>query len=552
VSDPVNLATALVAAAADRPDTLAVAAPVGRRASGDHVRLTYDALNRRSDAVAHGLVEAGIVRGTRTALMVRPGLDLFSVAFALLKVGAVPVLVDPGIGRRHVRACLARAAPEALIGVPAAHLARMLFGWGKGSVRRLVTAGPWAPWGGPTLRGLTATGRARGAFPIADTGPDDLAAIVFTSGSTGPPKGVRYSHGNLAAQMRAVRELLGVQPGEVDLPTFPLFALFDPALGMSTVIPRMDPSHPARANPALLAHTIASFGVSTMFGSPALLDNLGRWGGGGGVRFPSLRRVVSAGAPVRPEIVERLRPLLGDGGRILTPYGATEALPVAVIDHEEILGETRAATERGGGVCVGRPVPSIEVAVISVSDEPVESWDEALRLPPGEIGEIVVKGPQVTRGYVDAPHHDRLAKIADGDGFRHRMGDLGYLDGEGRLWMVGRKSHRVETPGGTLYPVQCEGVFNCHPGVRRSALVGVGEPGRAEPVLCVELEAEARTADRAALTDELLALGGAHPHTGGIRTILYRRGFPVDIRHNAKIDRPLLARWAARKLGRRP
>jgi acyl-CoA synthetase (AMP-forming)/AMP-acid ligase II len=243
--------------------------------------------------------------------------------------------------------------------------------------------------------------------------------------------------------------------------------------------------------------------------------------------------------------------MLAPGVEIFTPYGATEALPVCSIGSREILGETRAITDAGGGVCVGRPVDGVRLEVIGITDEPIASWDDGLRLPKGKIGELVVQGAQVTRGYYHRPEADRLAKIADPEtgGFFHRMGDLGGIDEEGRVWFCGRKSHRVETPEGPLYTIPCEAVFNTHPRVFRTALVGVGERGSERPVLCVELE-RGGTADREKVREELLTLARAHIHTQAIESILFNPAFPVDIRHNAKIFREKLARWAARKLGK--
>jgi len=553
VSEIANIASYLPKVAAEQPTALAVAAPAGRDAHGKirYDRLTYRELDERSDRIAQGLVRIGIGPGVRSALLVRPGIEFAALAFGVLKAGAVPVLVDPGIGVRNMGGCLRNARAEAFIGVPAAHLARILLGWGRGTLRARVTVGRWAPWGGHTLRQVEDLG-GNGGRALAEVTADDTAAIVFTSGSTGPPKGVVYTHGNFLAQVEAVRDVLGVAAGAVDLPTFPLFALFDPALGLTTVIPNMDPTRPARVDPRNIIDPIHDFEVSTMFGSPALLDTVGRYGQANGVKLPSMKRVISAGAPVSPQIIERFLEMLQEDGQILTPYGATESLPVAVISSDVILGETRADTDSGAGVCVGRPVDSIEADIIAISDDPIPRWDDARRVGQREIGEIVVKGPQVTKGYYNAERHDRLSKISDGaGGFYHRMGDLGYLDEEGRLWFVGRKSHRVETPHGTLFTVPCEAVFNTHPQVFRSALVGVRRKAEIVPVLCVELESNSRRKNRDRLTAELLEIASSHDHTRSIRTILYHPRFPVDIRHNVKIGRGKLAEWASKKLKRR-
>lgn len=548
---PANIACFLSRVASERPHDLAIASPEGRDRAGRprYLRMSYRELDDRSARIARGLARHGIGRGVRAVLMVRPGLDLFALVFGMLRAGTVPVLIDPGIGRRHLRRCIENAEPAALIGVPAAQLAALALGWGRRTIRRRVTVGGRLPGLGVSLGEIETLGAPGGAREDVSAGGDDAAAIVFTSGSTGPPKGVIYRHANFLAQVDAIRELFDLEPGEIDLPTFPLFALFDPALGMTTVVPDMDPTRPARVDPRRIIEPIEDFGVTMMFGSPALLDAVGRYGVERGVTLPTLRRVLSAGAPVSPQIIERFASLLPDDARILTPYGASEALPVTAISSAEILGDTRHGTDRGAGVCVGRPVPSISLELIRVSDEELPGWDDRLRVPAGSVGEIVVKGPQVTTAYHNAPRHDRLAKIRDRDGgIRHRMGDLGYLDSSGRLWFVGRKSHRVATAAGPLDTIPCEGVFNTHPEVRRSALVGVVIGGETVPVLVVELERAARRSERPRIARELLEIGSRHEHTAGIRRVLFHPAFPVDIRHNAKIGREKLARWAAGKV----
>jgi acyl-CoA synthetase (AMP-forming)/AMP-acid ligase II len=547
----VNVASFVLECARREPDAPAIHFPDGRRGDGRvrYACFTNRQLDEESDWIARGLEAAGIGRGIRSALMVRPSLELFALTLALFKVGAVPVMVDPGIGLRRLRRCLEEAEPTAFIGVPAAHAARIAFGWARKTLRVPVTVGRRWFWGGPTLAALRARGRSDEPYSVAATRDDEEAAILFTSGSTGPPKGVVYRHGNFAAQVEAIRGLGTIERGEVDLPTFPLFALFDPALGMSAVIPEMDPTRPAEVDPKRIIEAAEEFGATNLFGSPALLDTVGRYGEERGVKLSTLRRVISAGAPVPAPVMERFLKLLPAGSEVLTPYGATECLPVACISSREVLAETAARTEHGAGVCVGAPVPSVDVRILAIDDGPIEKWRADLELARGEIGEIVVRGPQATESYYNRPEETALAKIAASEGgFWHRMGDLGYLDPDGRLWYCGRKSDRVATADRTLYTVACEGVFDSHPQVRRTALVGVPDAGAERPVLCVELLASEKGADRDRVSAELLELGARHAHTRAIRTVIFHPSFPVDIRHNAKIGRPELARFAARKL----
>jgi acyl-CoA synthetase (AMP-forming)/AMP-acid ligase II len=556
-----NIAIHLSRMAMLQPHTMAVVVPAGRDRGGRvrYSHMTYRQLDRDSTQIAHGFKAMNIARGTRAVVMVRPGLDFFSLVFALFKVGIVPVLIDPGIGIRNLGRCCLEAEPEIFIGITKALMARRLFGWGKKTVRQtiLVAPGGGLRGAGPTtlddLRraGQLAGGQGLEPAPfIALLSPDEPAAILFTSGSTGPPKGAVYTHAIFQAQVDSFRALYEIEPGEIDLCTFPLFALFAPALGMTAIVPDMDPTRPARVNPARLFEAIDDFGVTNLFGSPALLRRLAQGGQTLSRRLPTLKRVISAGAPVAAKVLAQMAPLLDRPAQVYTPYGATESLPVASIGSEEVLRETRRATDHGKGVCIGHPVAGIHARIIAIRDDPIRTWSDDLLVPDGEIGEIVVAGRVVTREYYNRPEATALAKIDDPirRGFYHRMGDVGYRDGQGRLWFCGRKSHRVVLPQQTLFTIPCEAIFNVHPEVARSALVGVRRQGRVMPVICIEPERRLSRPEQIQVTNELLERAAAFPHTRWITTILFHPSFPVDIRHNAKIFREKLAVWAARRV----
>ncbi|MGK2905396.1 MAG: fatty acid CoA ligase family protein [Desulfuromonadales bacterium] len=547
-----NVAAHLPEMARLQPETPAIFIPQGSDShrQTNYVQYTFSELDRESSRMAHALESVGIRRGVRTVLMVPPGFEFFALTFALFKIGAVPVLVDPGMGVKNLKTCFAEAQPQAFIGIPRAHLARVLLGWGKPTVKALLTVGRRLCWGGSTLARLLMVVPDDTPYVTAQTEGEETAAILFTSGSTGAPKGAVYSHGNFAAQVETLRLLYNIRPGEIDLPTFPLFALFAPALGMTSVMPEMDFTRPADADPVKILAAIEKFQITTMFGSPALINRVGRYGQAQGIKLPSLKRAISAGAPVPAAVLERFTSMLSAEAQVFTPYGATEALPVCSIGSAEVLAETRHATDQGRGVCVGKPVPGIELEIIAISDELITRWDASLKLGNGEIGEIVVKGPQVTRSYFNRVQATALGKIPDPDhdGFYHRMGDLGYRDEQNRIWFCGRKAHRVVTGQGVLFTIPCEAIFNTHQDVFRTALVGVGPPGQQRPVLCVELEKGVDTSGLARIHQELLAIGAGHAITRNIKTFLFHPAFPVDIRHNAKIFREKLALWAGEKL----
>ncbi len=542
-----NIASALIRQAERQGQNIAIHYPVGKRGNRiTYESVTYSALDELSNEYARGLIEYGIGRGIRSALMLTPGLDFFAMFFALFKAGAIPVLIDPGIGIKPLKSCLAEARPEAFIGVTKAQLARGLLGWVPGV--KLVTSGPKLGWGGLNTKQLRKLGQKTSGSVLADTRADEMAALLFTSGSTGIPKGVVYRHRHFTAQVEMLQSAFDIQPGEVDLPTFPPFALFDPAMGMTTVV-LMDPTRPAKADPRLLVQTIERFGVTNIFGSPALLNVLGRHTESNNIRLATVRRVISAGAAMPVATIRRLQKTLPADAEVFTPYGATECLPVTSVSGTELNTGVEQLTATGEGTCVGRPVAPNNIKIIAVTDGIVESFEDCVELPVGIIGEIVVNGPTTTDTYWQNSEQTQLAKITDSEGNTwHRMGDVGYFDTDGRLWYCGRKSQRVVNEHECLFADQVEAIFNVHPEVARTALVGIGSTGRQTPVLCVEPLNKPDAARRHRIHTDLLQLGQSHAISGSIQQILFHKSFPVDIRHNAKIGREKLAVWAAGKL----
>lgn len=547
----VNVAARLAAQAKVMPDATAVVAAMHRDANGKrhYATITFRELDRDSDRIAHGLRKMGVVPGTRLALLVRPGIDFISLVFALFKAGAVSILIDPGMGRRNLIGCLEAVTPEGFVAISPVQAIRVLLRRRFSSARFNVTVGRRWFWRGPTLDMLR---RAEWHGPeMAATKADDPAAIIFTTGSTGPPKGVLYRHGNFDRQVEEIRDFYGIQPSEIDLACFPLFGLFNCAMGVTTVVPDMDASRPAMADPANLVEAILDWKATQSFASPAVWNRVGPYCATHNLALPTLKRVMSAGAPVPPYVLERMKSCISSEGEMHTPYGATEALPVASISASEVLAETAEQTRRGAGTCVGRRFPGIEWRIIKACDGPIATFVEAEELPRGAIGELIVRGPVVTREYVTRVEWNALAKITDGDTFWHRMGDVGYLDDRDRFWYCGRLSHRVLTSAGPMYTDPCEAIFNNHSSVYRSALVGIGPKGNQRPVIIIEPLVERiplTSEDRQTLVTEIQALAKTSPLTAAIDDVLIHRSFPVDIRHNAKIFREKLAVWAEKEL----
>ncbi len=539
-----NVGMTLAETASRMPNHIAVAAPAARGQKKTPIKyetVTFAELEIQSNKIANVIREQGISPGTRLCLMVPPGLDFVALVFGLFKAGIVTILIDPGMGRKNMIKCLSAAEPEGIVGIKLAQLARVIFrGRFPKSKHNIVVGANYWP-GCKSLRKLVENADANLDCPA--TTRDTPAAIIFTTGSTGPPKGVLYRHGNFIEQARQIRDHFEISPGGADVSGFPLFALFNTAMGMTTVFPEMDPTRPADVSPQIIIDAAAQFDADQSFGSPALWNTVSIYCEKHKTKLPSIQRVFTAGAPVPPHVLARVKKCIHPQGEIYTPYGATEALPVASNSASVVLGETAEKTDRGEGTCVGTHFDKMTWKIIEISDSPIKNIAKAKELPQGEIGELIVKGSVVTTEYVTQTDANAFHKITDEDSFWHRMGDLGYLDQQNRFWFCGRKSHRLLTRDGTMFTVPGEAIVNTHPAIYRSALVGLGRPGEQVPVVVAEPWPQyfPATSDRSSrLANEIMELCQSNPLTQNVSQTLIRKALPVDIRHNSKIFREQL------------
>jgi acyl-CoA synthetase (AMP-forming)/AMP-acid ligase II len=541
--------------AARHPDKAAFVIASARRAaiSTNWKTLTYIQLLDATRGFASALQALDVHPGMRAALMTPVDADFFPLALALLKLGIVPIVLDPAIGIKKIGELLNQSQPDIFIGNLFTGFLQKILKWGKLSTKIYTS-----------IEGLLRT-----KTPVIHSNsqvypqPQSPAAIIFTSGSTGTPKGVLYTQENLSAQLDLLAATFHITPDEIDLPAFPLYALIDVLLGVTSVIPDITFPVPGKINPARTLAAIQNFHVTNTFASPVVLDRLADYGIRHNIKLPSLRRVITAGAPAPTHLQQRFRKLLNDQTDLFGVYGATEALPIAIIESRAIFADAQSKTEQGAGICLGKPVEGCEVGIIEITDAAIQRFSdstiqrfsesakqrgsesasqrvsEAAKQRVNGVGEITVKGKAVTKSYFMREDANRLAKMSDGDEIVHRMGDLGYFDEQGRLWYCGRKSHRVITKDGVLFTEQIEGIFNAHPLVYRSALVGVA----GEPVLWIELEKHARHADRKKIIRELLEISTKHPQAGKITQFRFAKKFLTDIRHNSKIIREELAKW---------
>lgn len=527
--------TAVLAERADDPGLALV-----ELRGGTTRRVSWRLLARRVDELARGLAALGIGPGDRVAVLVPPGADLTAVLYACLRLGAVVVVADAGLGVQGLSRAVRSARPKAVVGIERALVAARALRWAP----LLVAAGPQRR-GAREALGVDATladvadlGRGSGA-ELPSPAPDDEAAVLFTSGSTGPAKGVVYTHRGLAAMRDAVAATYDIGPGSPFVAAFAPFALLGPALGATSASPDMDVTAPRTLTAGALAAAVRAVNGAVVFASPAaiagVLATADALDADERAALATVRTFLSAGAPVPRSLLEQLATLL-PAASLRTPYGMTEMLPVTDVSLDEL---TDAGD--GDGVCVGRPVAGVTVEVSALDEHGMATGAPSTEA--GVTGEILVAGPHRKARY------DRLwltERASSRDAGRHRTGDVGHLDAAGRLWVEGRLDHVVVTERGVLTPVGVERRVDALAGVARSAAVGVGPRGAQQLVVVVEPDESVRVAGVLADEGTAAAVRAVTPHP--VAAVLARRRLPTDVRHDSKIDRAALALWAERVL----
>ncbi|MHB8780591.1 MAG: fatty acid CoA ligase family protein [Candidatus Geothermincolia bacterium] len=549
-----NLADIALRVAREDPERLAVIRPSGYEPDGQrrYRRYTYAEMSADAESVAVGLREMGIAERTRVVFMSPPSYEACVMGVAMTRVGAFTIWIDPSVGYLNVAERLRRVKPEAFLGIAVAHMGRLAFGWGPRGLRKLLVTGKPGFPGARGIRSLKRTAPAEPAPP--DVGPDDPCTILYTTGSTGPAKPSLYRHRNFCQIFRYAQWSWRFHEDDgipVDMAVFPAFLFIPISAGGTMVVPPIDfvRQGPAQVDSGAMMRVINDCGVKSLFGSPILLENLARHALERNLTMPTLKRVIGGGAPLFGPVGAMLNQVMAADGEAAANYGATEALPSTELESRENLAEAWDKTEVGGGICVGQPLPGVELKIIDIVDGPIASLADTTELATGQVGEILVRGPHVSPEYYLDPESTRKNKVPDERGGQwHRFGDTGYLDEAGRLWVGGRVSQRVNAAAGTVFPLFCEPLFDSHPQVKRSGLVGVPGAGGEVPVLCVEAETGLGKAAIASLQAELAALASSSAVAEKIEHILFKERLPVDPRHNSKIERPELAAWAARRI----
>ncbi|MGY6497558.1 MAG: alpha/beta fold hydrolase [Microcella sp.] len=498
-------------------------------------------LDDRVRRLAAGLTSIGERRGPRVSVLVPPGPTLTAVIYACLRIGAVVVVADAGLGVRGLSRAVRGAWPDVVIGEAKGLAAAKTLGWP--GVRVSTATLPWA-----SRRALGVShslaeivARGDGASLPTEPSPDELAAILFTSGSTGPAKGVRYTHRQLSAVRDVLATHFAITPDTGLVTGFAPFALLGPALGTRSATPDMDVSAPRTLTARAVAAAVRAADARIVFLSPAAILNVvataDALSSADRAALASVRTFLSTGAPVGEPLLAAAADLMPNA-EAHTPYGMTECLLVADVTLE---GIRAAADAPDRGVCVGAPIGHNRVLISAL-----DSAGRAVGEPgaePNVLGEVVISAPHLKASYDRLWLTDRAAVAhTPDDGARwHRTGDVGHLDAQGRLWIEGRLPHVLTTAGGPVAPVGAEQELERSRHVRRAALVGVGPEGLRQAVAVVETTTPTRRPDLAPaeLAAELRALSSVP-----LVAVLAVPELPTDIRHNSKIDRQRLSAWA--------
>jgi acyl-CoA synthetase (AMP-forming)/AMP-acid ligase II len=527
----VNLVSLLDEASASFGDEIALV----RTEHGRELPTSHHELAQRAARTAPLFSRRGVGAGDAVLVLVPMSERLYVVLFALWRLGALPMFLDPSAGREHVERCCALLSPKAFVGSRRAHALRLE----SAALRHVPLL--FATGGGvPGATSLGEADREQALATVAGLDDDTPALVTFTSGSTGAPKAAVRTHGFLAAQHEVLARHIGLEPGQVDLATLPVFAMANLASRVTSVLPDADLRRVGDVDAGPVVAQIRRAGVDRTGASPAFLDRVARHCERTGTALPGLERIHVGGAPVFPRLLERLA-AVAPNARVVAVYGSTEAEPVAHIAWNDITAADLEEMRAGAGLLAGVPIPEIDLRVIPARPgEPIGPFEpeefEALALPANAPGEIVVSGPHVLGGYLGG-RGDEETKFDVGARRWHRMGDAGRLDPGGRLWLLGRVGARVSDDRGEIWPFAVECAVSGEPGVARTALVARG--GRR--VLVVQGEADAPP-DLAALRTLL--------DWAGLDDVHVTRHIPVDARHNAKVDYPALGRLLERELPR--
>lgn len=514
--------------------------------------VSWAALSQRVTELAAGLAGAGVRPGDRVGLLVEPSADLTSVVYAVWRAGAVVVVADKGLGFAGMRRALRGASIDHLVAGDAGLAAARAMGLpgSRISVRQLPASMRRLLGVDHDLDSLARRGRTA-PLPTAP-GPDADCAVVFTSGATGPAKGVVYRHRQVRAQVDLVRATYDLHDDDTFVAAFAPFSILGPALGLGSSIPDIDVTAPGTLTAPLLAAAAAAVEARVVFASPAALRRVVATSAdlspAQSESLSRVRLVMSAGAPVPASLLVAVGEVLPNAS-LRTPYGMTEVLPVTDVSYEQIL-----EAGAGEGVCVGRPTAGVEVAVEPLAERR-DGRAATLIHDAGVTGEICVRAAHTKDRYDSLWATEHASSRHPG---WHATGDVGHVDDEGRLWVEGRVVHVISRADALVTPVAIEQRVESLDTVAAAAAVGVGPAGAQVLVVVIVPEGTPsrkrigrRFPMRLRVAPHDLAEGVRAVAGTAVAAVLCADLLPTDIRHASKVDRLEVARAAGRVLAGR-
>lgn len=524
-----NIASVFQQQAERHPDRVALI----ESRKGRSLTVTFAELEQRAAQTVALFKRSGLKAGDAVLVFVPMSVTLYVVLVALFRLNVVAMFIDPSAGREHIERCCRLYPPQGFIGTPKAHLLRLWTPALRAIPHQFVTHG-WVPGS----RSLVQVDRLQPVMDLAPAVADTPALVTFTSGSTGQPKVAVRDHGFLLAQHRVLARCLNYDENDVVVSTLPIFVLSHLGSGVTSLLPQADLRRPGAVDPVPIVKQMKSHAATAIEASPAFLACL--TGHPQRDAVPSLKKVFTGGAPVFPSLLERFA-ALAPHAELVAVYGSTEAEPIAEVSLAEMAKEDLQKMQSGGGLLAGKPIAAIRLRVLPDRfGTPIGPFSkahfEAQCLPPGSPGEITVRGVHVLPGYLHGEGDEENKFQVDGQTW-HRTGDAGYLDAQGRLWLLGRCTARIEDERGVLYPFAVEAAISDMDEIRRSAFVAHHD----QRVLVLELRPGV---SKALLQGVKKRLDWAYIDAVKAMKI------PVDKRHNAKVDYPALFEQLEREAAR--
>ena len=487
--------------------------------------ISFEELYQQALEHSKKLKNHGVKEKDRVIMGFRPSIEFIVNVFALFHMNAVPIFIDSGLPFKNLLNCIKGINAKAIIGSKKTFLVSKIFKKSFKDIELFLT---------PNLNLHKKQSPYSEKISISE---NDLAAIVFTSGSTGAAKGVLYTHKMFLTQIDILKSSYNINKNDIDMSLFPLFSLFALCMEVPTVILDIDFARLLKNNPKKILHCIKEKNVTLSFGSPTMWNKIADYCIQNKQSFHNLEKIIMAGCAIPHKLLKKIYQykLLSGKEKIFITYGATESLPVTSIEGKEILSYSHEKSNLGHGTCIGKAISNdIDIQIIKISDDSSYEFETREILAPDMHGEIIISGDIVSPAYFNL---GKKGKLFQGEKIWHRIGDIVYKDKNNYYWISSRKEDIIYHRNEILFTTECENIFNNHPAVYRSALIKIKE----KPTILIEIYKKEKKY-WAKIHKELLEIAQKNSKTKNIKNIQLHKKFPVDIRHNAKIKRDILTK----------